>query len=82
MKLVRKFFKDILTDDSGNDGDIVSVMGALLILALIVISGWSVIHNNQPFDMQNFGIAGAALLASLGGAYHWKQSSTGTQEPK
>lgn len=74
-----KFVKDLFTDNSGDDADIVSVMAALLIVAFIIISAVDVIVNQNPFAMQDFGIAGGALLAGLGGAYRWK---AGTQEPK
>lgn len=65
-----KFFKDIFTDNVG-DFDIVSVMAAAAVLMLFIFEGWQ-LYKGEKFDMVNFGISASSLIASLGGAYHFK----------
>lgn len=72
-----KFFRDILTDNSG-DFDIVSIMAVLSFFVFLGLAIYSVAWKGSVFDMQSFGIAIAAMVSTLGGAYHWKCN----KEPK
>jgi hypothetical protein len=65
-----KFLVDLVTDHD-NDGDIVSVLGALGALTLIGLSIYSVIKSGT-FDAVNFGTGIGLILAGLGGGYFSK----------
>ena len=66
-----KWLKDILTDNSG-DYDVVSMMSVAAFIVFFALELYQVMYLKQPFDMVNYGIAVAGLLAATGGAYHVK----------
>lgn len=57
--------RDLVTTKA-DDFDVIRVGMIVIGLALVLLSGWAVIVNHQPFDPLQFGSGGAALFAGGG----------------
>lgn len=44
------------------------VLVVLTVIVALVLSGWTVIHHKQPFNVQDFGVGMGALFAGMGAA--------------
>ena len=66
MKLIHDMFYQ-----ADNTLDLSRVLMGLLVVAFISQSAWAILHNNQLFDWQSFGIGGGALLGGGGAGVMW-----------
>lgn len=68
-----KFLLDLLTDHD-NDGDIVSILGAIATITMIGLQIF-VTYHSKTFDPNQFGMGIGLLLAGLGGGYFAKSKA-------
>lgn len=72
---MKEVLKQLLTGGDNQTHDIGRWMAAIIGASGVVFQGWAVIHNGQPFNMQDFGIGAGALATGVGAMLKLKQDT-------
>lgn len=69
------FFRHIFTGVDNQTYDIGRVMAGVTSAAGIFLQCWSVVVQNNPFNMQEFGVGAGALAAGIGAMLKLKEQT-------
>lgn len=75
LQAILLFIRRLTTGKDGTTPDVIRIGGILLGAQFLLLAGWDVIALAHAFDPQNYGLGAAALLAAIGAALRWKQST-------
>jgi hypothetical protein len=67
--------KQILTGSDNQTHDIGSCFGVITGLSGLFFQGWAIMHNNQVFNMQDFGVGAGALAVGVGALLKLKENT-------
>lgn len=74
-------FSDIITDNEG-DLDIISIIALVTCIVACSLTIYIVIVQGKDFNIQDFGIAIAAIIGSAGGGYYAKSNQYSKYRPR